>query len=257
MHDELIVSEFSRQADSFNRAPVMSSAETLGLLAELVPADGEAAHSRWLDTACGTGIVSRALALRVAKVVGVDLTPEMLDVARRETAAAGLTDVRFDTGDAASLPLADASFDGAVTRFSLHHIPLPGRVVAEMARVVKPGGWIILADHVTDEETDAAAWHQEIERLRDPSHWSCLTPAGIHTLAQGAGLELDLEHLGPFTLDFEEWLVRGTGGARNAGLIATSLATRPPGTPSFRVDGDGRRLQLRYSLTRWRKPDSP
>jgi hypothetical protein len=113
----------------------------------------------------------------------------------------------------------------------------------------------VLADHVTSDDVEAAGWHQEIERLRDPSHWGCLTPRGLRRLGERAGLVLEREQVVPFTLDFEEWLARGSGGERSRGLIALALRERVPAPEVFRVhDGDGgRRLELRYSLSLWRK----
>lgn len=252
MHRDVIVNEFSHQAEAFDRAAVMRSAQTLGALVELVP---PGVGGRWLEVACGSGVIARALAPRVDEVVGVDLTEAMLEVGRREALAAGFDNVRFEVGDATALALTDGSVDGALTRFSLHHIPVPGRVIAEMARVVRPGGWLIIGDHVTDDDAGAAAWHQEIERLRDPSHWSCLSPARIRELGAGAGLELDKEQLTPFTLDFDEWLGRSSAGSEAAQLIGSCLTERPAGTASFAVsERDGaRELQLLYSLTRWRR----
>src|SRR6478735_1318334 len=162
----------------------MRSADTLGRLVDLIPA---AAGARWLDVACGPGLVARGLAPRVGEVHGVDMTPAMVDVARREAAAERLSNAVFSVGDATALDFADATFDGAVTRFSLHHIPLPGRVVAEMARVVRPGGAVIVADHVTSADAGEAAWHQEIERLRDPSHWRASHPRGCAPSARLPG----------------------------------------------------------------------
>ena len=170
MYEDSIREEFTHQSGSFGKAAVMTSAETLGALVELVPEDAEA---RWLESACGTGLVSRALAGKVGSVTGVDLTPAMLEQAERGAAEDGVENVSFAVGDATALEFADGSFDGAVTRLSLHHIPLPGRVIAELARVVRPGGWVIVGDLVADEaDGEAAAWREEIERLRDPSHWA-------------------------------------------------------------------------------------
>jgi len=137
MEPDQVVREFTHQSESFNVAPVMRSADTLGRLVDLIPA---APGARWLDAACGPGLVARGLAARVGEVHGVDMTPAMVDVARREAASEGIGNAVFSVGDATALGFADASFDGAVTRFSLHHIPLPGRVVSELARVVRPGG---------------------------------------------------------------------------------------------------------------------
>ncbi len=116
-------------------------------------------------------------------------------------------------------------------------------------------GLAIIGDHVTDEDGAAAAWHQEVERLRDPSHWSYLTPARIRCWAR-ARLELDEERLISFGLDLDEWLSRSSAGADAAGLILSCLSERPAGTQSFKVieEGGSQRLELLYSLTRWRRP---
>jgi SAM-dependent methyltransferase len=252
MYEESIRDEFTHQADSFARSPVPSMAETLGSVVALVPPDPEA---RWLEAACGPGIVSRAIAARVGSVHGVDLTPAMVEKAAAEAAAAGIANVEFSLGDATALAFAEASFDGAVTRFSLHHIPAPQRVLEEMARVVRPGGWIVVADHLTDADGDAAAWHEQIERLRDPSHWACQTRERLLGLGEAAGLELDEEQVVPLDLDFDEWLERGSGGPASGALIERLLAAAPASAESFRVSGeDGeRRLALRNSVTRWRR----
>ncbi len=253
MEPDAVVREFTVQSEAFNAAPVMRSADTLGRLLDLIPATpGE----RWLDAACGPGLVARGLAPRVGEVCGVDMTPAMVDLANREAAREGIENAVFQIGDVTRLEFEPASFDGAVTRFSLHHIPLPGRVVDELARVVRPGGAIVLADHVTSDDVEAATWHQEIERLRDPSHWACLTPRGVRRLGERAGLVLEREQVSPLQLDFEEWIVRGSGGERSRRLIDQALDERVPAPEVFRVQArNGERvLELRYSLSLWRLP---
>jgi SAM-dependent methyltransferase len=252
-HGASIRDEFAHQADSFARSPTMSLAETLDAVVDLVPAEPEA---RWVEIACGPGLIARAMSPRVGSVVGIDLTPAMVEKASAEAAAAGVENVGFELGDATALDLPDDAFDGAITRFSVHHIPAPVRMLEEMRRVVKPGGFVVVADHVTDDAGEAAAWHEQIERLRDPSHWACLTPSRMAALGERAGLEPDLDRVVPFTIDFDEWLRRGSGGPANAELIERLLGEAPGTVESFVVrDGaDGRRLALRNSLHRWRVP---
>jgi SAM-dependent methyltransferase len=249
-HAGSIRDEFAHQADAFAASPVMSLGATLGAVVDLVPEDPAA---RWLEVACGPAAISRALAPRVGSVQGVDLTPAMVAKAAAEATAAGLDNLAFAVGDATALDFEDGHFDGVVTRFSLHHIPAPARVVEEMARVVRPGGLVVIADHVTDEDGGAAAWHEQIERLRDPSHWACLTPGRILAIGERAGLALDSEQVIPFEIDYAEWLHRGSGGAANAELIDQLLSEAPAGAASFAVSGEGseRRLTLRNSVTRW------
>jgi SAM-dependent methyltransferase len=255
VHRDVIREEFTHQSATFNASPIMSAAETLQSLVDLAPS---APDQVWLEVACGPGLISRALAPRVRTVYGSDITQAMLQLAARESKRAGITNARFLQGDATTLPFPDATFDGAVTRFSLHHIPVPVRCVEEMTRVIRAGGWIAIGDHVTTEDQETAAWHQEIERLRDPSHWACLTPRQLRAQGQRAGLQLRHERIIPVTLDFEEWLHRGSGGPGARPLMERALADRPFGCDAFKFrspgDGEPRTFQLLYWLSLWRKP---
>jgi ubiquinone/menaquinone biosynthesis C-methylase UbiE len=252
-HSDALRDEFAHQADSFARSPAMNIAQTLGVLVDLVPEDPAAS---WVESACGPGLVARAMASRVGSVVGIDLTPTMVERARADAAAAGVENVSFEVGDATALPLPDDSLDGAITRFSLHHIPAPIRVLEEMRRVVKPGGYVVVSDFVTDNDGESAAWQEQIERLRDPSHWALLTPSRIAALGERVGLEPDQERIVPFEIDFDEWLNRASGGPANAELIERLRAEAPPQAQSFTVtDHAGDRiLHYRNSLHRWRVP---
>ncbi len=252
MHRDRIVSEFSHQAESFNTSEAATAAATLdGLIALAAPRPEE----RWLDAACGPGVISRALAPLVGHVDGVDATPAMIDVARREAAAAGLENTTFTVGDAAALDLPEGSFDAAINRFAIHHIPVPGRMVAELARIVRPGGRIVLSDTVADDDARTCGWAQAIERLRDPSHWASLPLAQLRALGTAAGLTLGDERLATLEIDFDDWLARGTGH-ENAGLVEQALAEPPGRSACFDVapvDDRRRRLRLRVWLSAWRR----
>jgi arsenite methyltransferase len=112
-------------------------------LAELA---GIAAGRRVVDVACGTGATARLLVRELgAEVVGVDLAARAIEQAQREGAALdGLA--RFVHGDAEALPLPDASFDVALSECSLCTFPDQRRAVTEMARVVRTGGRVAIAD---------------------------------------------------------------------------------------------------------------
>jgi len=98
-----------------------------------------------LDVACGTGNVALPLARRGAHVTGVDIAPNLLQQARQRAAAEALQ-IRFEEGDAEQLPYADSTFDAVVTMFGAMFAPQPERVVAECARVLKPGGLLAMAN---------------------------------------------------------------------------------------------------------------
>lgn len=107
------------------------------------------------DVGTGTGFVIQGLALRVAKVYGFDESPEMLAVARHNLAAFGNVELRETQGN--RLPLPDGSLDAVFGNMYLHHAPDPAAAIAEMARVLRPGGRLVL----TDLDTHDQAWMRE------------------------------------------------------------------------------------------------
>jgi ArsR family transcriptional regulator len=107
---------------------------------------GALAGSQWVagDLGCGTGQVSAALAPFVQRVIAVDSSAPMLQAARRRLAAFDNVDLR--RGELEALPIDDDGLDAAVLMLVLHHVPEPQKAVAEVARVLKPGGRIIVGD---------------------------------------------------------------------------------------------------------------
>jgi SAM-dependent methyltransferase len=100
---------------------------------------------RLLDVACGTGNTAIPAARLGAVVTGVDIAPNLLAQGRERAAAEGL-EVSFDEGDAEQLPYDDGSFDAVVTMFGAMFAPRYKLVAAEMARVLKPGGLLAMAN---------------------------------------------------------------------------------------------------------------
>jgi len=98
-----------------------------------------------LDVACGTGNLAIPAARAGARVTGIDIAPNLIAQARVEARAAGCA-VSFEVGDAESLPYLDHQFDAVVTMFGAMFAYRPDRVVAELARVTRPGGRIAMAN---------------------------------------------------------------------------------------------------------------
>ena len=135
---------------------LMNSAMTAGLhhrwrgraadLAELRPG------ARALDVACGTGDLALELARRVApggEVLGCDFSERMLDRARAKAAGRPAAGLRFEWADAMSLPYADGAFDAATVGFGARNFEDLGRGLGEMARVVRPGGRVVVLEITT------------------------------------------------------------------------------------------------------------
>ncbi len=133
---------------------------------------GISSGQRVLDLGCGPLGVLDLLSARVGptgEVVGFDNEPRMIEFAERSIAERGLSNVELVQGDAMSTGLPADSFDLAHERLVLIHVPAPQEVVAEMIRVVRPGGWIVV------ENVDKTAWSCE------PAHpaWTALFDALI------------------------------------------------------------------------------
>lgn len=98
---------------------------------------------RILDAACGAGAFALRAARAGAQVTGIDIAANLIEQARSRASAQGLQ-IRFDEGDVEALPYEDASFDTAVSQFGVMFAPRPAVMAAEIARVLKPGGRIVL-----------------------------------------------------------------------------------------------------------------
>jgi SAM-dependent methyltransferase/succinate dehydrogenase flavin-adding protein (antitoxin of CptAB toxin-antitoxin module) len=159
-------------------------------------------------------VFARALARSgwFGAITGVDITPAMLDEARCAAAGGGRglpadcgSVLEFVEADAVALPFDESSFDAVVTRLSVHHLSDPERAINEMARVVKPGGRVVVVDIVVggnDTDTDngdgdlggadpaLAMETNRLERLRDPSHTTMLSRSDMCALLERSGLHL-------------------------------------------------------------------
>jgi len=108
------------------------------------------------DVGTGTGILAKDLARLGLRVIAVDHSPRMLEAARSSLEAEGYA-VELRLGEAHALPLADGEVNAALAHMVLHYVPQPAEALREMARIVKPGGVVVVVDFVRHE----AEWMRE------------------------------------------------------------------------------------------------
>jgi ubiquinone/menaquinone biosynthesis C-methylase UbiE len=232
-HVDRIRAQFTRQADAYAGMSQTRDAAGHRGLAKLA---GAAPGRRALDVACGPGLLTLALAEAGAETTGVDATDALLALARAEAERRGLA-VAFRAGDATALDLPSGSFDVVTCRAAFHHFPEPARVLAEMARVAKPGGSLLVADLLGSEDAAQAQLHDRIERLCDPTHVRALPESAFDALFRAAGLHGVAKPAGEMAYDAEEWLAHGGPPEDAAAEIRRLLAGS--------IDGDRAGLAVR------------
>ena len=143
---------------------------------------------RALDSGTGAGALAFALAPHVREVVALDLVPELLEQGRKR--AERFPNVTFVEGDATKLPFELGSFDLACSLRTLHHMARPELAVAELARVTRMRGQVLVIDQIAPVDPVAASELNAFERARDPSHARALADIDLRHLFESNGLVL-------------------------------------------------------------------
>ena len=180
----LIVEQFTKQAVPFSEMPHHNDEDTNRLVIETAEICSE---DTVLDVACGPGLITCAVARVAQHVTGIDITPAMIDEARKRQQSMGLTNMEWKIGDVTPLPFAGSSFSAVITRYSFHHFLEPEAVLAEMVRVCQPGGRVAVVDVFMSTPEQAEAFNR-MDKLRDPSHIRALLLAELTGMFHDTGL---------------------------------------------------------------------
>jgi SAM-dependent methyltransferase len=220
-HNEVTRNSFAQQVGLFTGENSPFARRFASPLAWVEPLDAEMIV---LDVACGAGHAAEQAAPRVRQVVGIDITPELLRAGAERLAAAGIQNVLFQEGDATALPFLDESFDLVVCRSSLHHFPDPHAAVAEMARVCRPGGRVVVSDMIAARAEVRDAF-DAVHLLIDPSH--------VRVLLEEELAELMRDTVGEITYGDTETITLPIDA------IVTSAADRDATMAALRADVHG------------------
>jgi len=245
-HRGLIVDQFTRQAVPFSTASPITDENALRMIIEAARPQPD---DTMLDVACGGGIVVCAFAPHVRHATGIDMTPAMLQRAKRLADDKSIANTTFDQGDAQALSYPDAAFNIVVTRFSFHHFLDPLAVLREMRRVVAPGGRIVVADMYASQDSAKAAEWNRLEKLRDPSHVRCLSLTELQGLFAAAAIpepQVSFYELGD---DVNNLLARSfPNPGDDAKIIAMFAASAEDDRLGIPVHRDGSRLRYAYPV---------
>ncbi len=236
MTDELRA-QWSAVAEHYGTGWSHAAGPDLAWLVEaLEPRPGD----RALDIGAGAGHASLAIAPHVAHVDAIDPTPAMLTVAARLAAEREIANVTLTEATAEALPFPDATFDLAVSRFSIHHWPDPRAGLREAARVLRPGGRIVLVDLVAPEDAQLDGFLNAVEILRDPTHGRAQRPSDWRAALVAAGLTGDIVREWRFRHDTEDWLGRTAPAVWRAEAVRRMLRDAPAvAREAFEIDPDG------------------
>jgi ubiquinone/menaquinone biosynthesis C-methylase UbiE len=179
---------------------------------------------RALDSGSGAGALAFALAPHVREVVAVDLIPELLEQGRKR--AERVPNVSFVEGDATKLPFESFSFDLSGCLRTLHHIQRPELAVAELSRVTRPRGRVLVVDQIAPVDPVAASELNAFERKRDPSHTRALADVDLRHLFESNELVLVRAEYERLERELERYLdLAGCEGEER--VHAEGMAPRP------------------------------
>lgn len=238
--------QFDRNAEKYRDEPLFAAGEDLERMVRSVTPSG---RERLLDVGAGAGHVALAFAPHVRECTGIDISERMVGVARDFARERGVPNVTFQAGRAEALPFPDASFEIVTCRFTAHHfVDLPA-AVAQIARVLTPGGTLVVVDHYAPEDRRLDRFVNDLDRMRDASHVrECTLSEWKAMLAQH---ELQWRQIAAWDLPLElqRWLDRAGTPEERREQIFRHLASAPaPAAETFRIERDGEGRPLSFSL---------
>jgi len=235
--------QFGRQASWYTVSRVHSASDGLEALVRLASPSPD---DRALDVATGTGFTALALAPYCRRVVGVDFTPAMLREAASLRHARGISNLVLCLGDAEALPFREGTFDIVTCRHAAHHFPDLPRALAEMVRVTRSGGRVLIDDTCAPEDPELAALMNAWERRRDRSHVANRPPARLKEMLEASGLRIDAVTMSQVPQVFSDWVGRsGMAPADAEELRGDFLAASTGARAAFRIRAEG--PQVRFS----------
>ncbi len=234
--DQLVTEQFGSVAEAYLASTVHAQGRDLQELADRVKRQVD---PMVLDLGCGAGHASFAVAPYAKQVVAYDLSEQMLAVVAGAARERGLHNIETRQGSTEALPFETASFDVVCTRYSAHHWSKFEAGLAEIFRVLKPGGKCLVIDVVAPPATVADTYLQALEVLRDASHVRNYSVAHWTGRLEQAGLHPIDSQSWKLHLNFDAWVGRMRTPAERVVAIRSLWDAAPQEVVSyFKVEKD-------------------
>ncbi len=220
-----IQSRFGIAAQDYVTSAVHAQGPDLSWLVEAAALSG---NELVVDVGTGTGHTALALAPYAREVIAIDFTVPMLEAARQLAEERQVNNIRFVESDAHTLPLANSSVDVVACRHAAHHFIDAPQAVSEWARILKPGGKLLLIDSMVSEDPTLDAFVNEIEVLRDPSHIRNHRVSEWIAMLGAAGIDAHPFRTWGIHMDVPTWTQRMRTPAENVERILHLFSTATP-----------------------------
>jgi ubiquinone/menaquinone biosynthesis C-methylase UbiE len=228
-----VQSQFGRQAGWYTVSRRHEQSSGLEILTRLA---APSATDRTLDVATGTGFTAFAMAAQCRSVVALDFTAGMVREARALRDQRGAGNVTFCLGDAEALPFRGGVFDLVVCRYASHHFPNLSHALAEMVRVTRRGGRVVVDDTCAPEDPALDDLMNRWELRRDGSHVRNIPPSRLRAMFESAGLTVRAVEKTAIPQHFVEWARRGgMSPAATAALREEFVTASPEARAEFQI----------------------
>ena len=238
--------QFDRQAASYSVSSAHSGGGGLSLMKQYA-ALGE--YDTIVDIATGAGFTAFALAPHARRIVATDIAAGMLAQTRRLAAEHDPGNLALAMAEAESLPFVSGSLDLVSCRQAAHHFHDLPRAVAEIRRVLKPGGVFLLSDTVAPEGDREAGWLNDVELRRDSSHQRDWRPSEWLALLKDTGLQVTHRDMAKVHLEFNDWVLRSaTPQQLIEPLRRDFLSAKPSMVKAFGIRSEGEDIHFHWDV---------
>lgn len=238
--------QYARQAERYAESSLHRRGKSLETVRRLAAATG---GDSVLDLGTGAGFTAFAVAADAGRVIAADLTPEMLEQARRLAREKELeAKLEWTLAVAESLPFSDGSIPIITCRYASHHFHDLPRALRELTRVIQPPGRLVLCDVVAPEAPGLAELMNELEQVRDPTHVRDYPLSQWRQeLLPAAGLEVSDVVRAKNPQSFSEWVDRaGTPPEAAERLVQMFTTASEEARRAFEVRREGAEITFSW-----------